>query len=155
MSLPPPRVDTQLSQCHLWSGLFPCCFEILPFFLFSLSVSLICLSLFLLAYFLVEEWLTVNMKMISKRKVYKENKQNAISAVTGELLKNEWSRQASLKEVTFPLIREPGRGVAVCKSGESAFQRWRECLQGELISRCSRGRENSRRVMGGGGERSL
>lgn len=96
---PPPRhVCAQWSQCHSSNGLFPCCFEILSFSLSSLSVSLICLSLFLLAYFLVDEWLTVNSKGISKRKVCKENKQNAASAVTGELLEMSGHDRLPLKQ---------------------------------------------------------
>lgn len=114
---------SQWSQCHLSSALFPYCFEILSFFLFSLSVSLICLPLFLLAYFLVEEWLIVNKKMISKRKVYKENKHNAVSAVAGELLK--MSGHAG-----FPWSSDSASGLSSRQGSGRAHAWWKRLSRG-------------------------
>lgn len=110
-----------------------CSFPLLSFFFFSLSVSLICLPLFLLAYFLVEEWLIVNKKMISKRKVYKENKQNAVSAVAGELLKMSghagfpWSSDSA-----YGLSSRQGSGRA--HAWWKAPFTWRGCPKGGLSS---------------------
>lgn len=100
---------------------------VLKYFHFSsLSVSLIRLSLFPLAYFLVDEWLIVNDKVISKRKVCKENKQNAASAVTGELLEMSGHDRLPLKQQHCLWSEQHA-------SGGRHFT-WRGCRRGGLSS---------------------